>query len=125
MFVRMGAAGKFTEYRCRGWRHRFARASFCARQEQKMKRFIVAAALAAGVLAAVPGFAQTAADATKQPTQSFSHSDATKQKTQSFSHSDATKQKTQSFSHSNAMKQKTQSMSHADPSVVDPAMKQH
>jgi hypothetical protein len=40
-----------------------------------MKRFTIMAAVAAGLLAAAPSFAQTAAESTKQPAQSLSHSD--------------------------------------------------
>ena len=59
-------------------------------------KIIAVTAVAAIVLAAAPGFAQSTPDSTKQPTQSLSHADISKQPAQSLSHSDASKQAAQS-----------------------------
>jgi hypothetical protein len=77
-----------------------------------MKILIDTAAVAAVLLAAGPGVAQTTPGSTKQPTQSFAHADVTKQQAQSLSHPQVTNQATQSLSHSG-------------PTSVDVGMKQH
>ena len=63
--------------------------------------YVLTAALAAALSFTAPAFAQTATgDATKQPTQSYSHSDVPKQAPQTMTPPNATKQAAQSYSHS-------------------------
>ena len=67
-----------------------------------MKILIDTAAVAAVLLAAGPGVAQTTPGSTKQPRQSFAHPNVIKQQAQSLSHPQVTKQATQSLSHSDS-----------------------
>lgn len=83
---------------------------FC--QEPVVKNHLIIAAAAAGLLVAVPVFAQTATDAAQQKAQSLSHGDVAKQPAQSLAHGDAAKQAAQGYSH-------------ADPNAGTNSMKQH
>jgi hypothetical protein len=90
-----------------------------------MRIVTLTAAVAAALLVAAPGFAQTAPDSTKQPAQSLAHEAPTKQQTQSLAHEAPTKQQTQSFAHEAPPRQQTQSLTHSDSGIASDVTKQH